>query len=78
MIPGVQSGIILHSNNANQINMTEMHPKEGASYLKILKYFNKNSKMIVNPKNKANNECFKYCRLAYFYMIIDINYEHPK
>ena len=76
-IPGAPSGIILHSINALMLNMTELHPIEGASYLEISNYL-KHSKMIINPINKNDNECFKYCILAYFYIISDINYEHPE
>ena len=77
MIPRAQSSLILHSINALILNMSEFHPVEGASYLVLSNYL-KHLKLIINPINKNNNECFKYCILANFYMISDINYEHPQ
>ena len=77
MVHGQPSGIRFISINALMLNIFELHPVNGASYLEISNYL-KHSKMIINPINKNDNECFKYCILAYFYMVYDINYEHPK
>ena len=38
MIPEATSGIILNSINALMLNITELHPIEGASYLEISNY----------------------------------------
>ena len=40
--------------------MAEYLPQKKSSYFEISNYL-KNSKMIFNPKNDNDNQCFKYC-----------------
>ena len=60
------SGWVINSFDKHEIDVTKYEPLRGSSYLPLPEKL-KNKKASINIKNENDNECFRWCHLAYLF-----------
>ena len=59
-----RSGWVIKSVDKHYIDIAKYKPLRGSSYLPLPEKL-KNIKALINIKNENDNECFRWCHLAY-------------
>ena len=62
------SGWVIKSVNKHEIDIFKYKLLRGSSYLPLPEKV-KNKKRLINIKNENNNECFRWCHLAYLFPV---------
>ena len=60
------SGWVIKSVDKHEIDVTKYKPLRGSSYLPLPEKI-KNKKAMINIENKNDNECFRWCHLAFLF-----------
>ena len=60
------SGWVIKSVDKHEIGISKYKPLRGSSYLPLPEKL-KNKKGFINIKNENDNECFRWCHLAYLF-----------
>ena len=60
------SGWVIISIDKHEIDVTKYEPLRGSSYLPLPETL-KNKKALINIKNENDNDCFRWCHLAYLF-----------
>ena len=60
------SGWVIKSVDKHEIDISKYKPLRGSSYLPLPEKL-KNKKGLINIKNENDNECFRWCHLAYLF-----------
>ena len=62
------SGWVIKSVDKHEIDISKYKPLRGSSYLPLPEKI-KNKKAMINIQNKNDNECFRWCHLAFLFPV---------
>ena len=62
------SGWVIKSLDKHEIDISKYKPLKGSSYLPLPEKI-KNKKATINNQNKNDNECFRWCHLAFLFPV---------
>ena len=63
------SGWVIKSVNKHEINISKHKPLSGSSYLPLPEKIKNKKKATINIQNKNDNECFRWCYLAFLFPV---------
>ena len=64
------SGCVIKSVDKHEIDISKYKPLRGSSYLPLAEKKKKiNKKATINIENKNDNECFRWCHLAFLFPV---------